>query len=77
MKMRDSISPYLCLIMFTGLILAGMNTQVSAQEEIHDTLAKAMGFYHDAEFEEGLKVKTLVSEEHGAQGMIEYIPGEF
>ena len=28
-------------------------------------------------FREGMKIKTLVSEKHGAQGMIEHIPGEF
>lgn len=28
-------------------------------------------------FKEGLKIKTLVSEEDGTQGMIEYIPGEY
>ena len=28
-------------------------------------------------FQEGLKIKTLFSEKDGAQGMIEYIPGEY
>jgi hypothetical protein len=28
-------------------------------------------------FKEGMKIKTLVTEENGAQGLIEYIPGEY
>lgn len=28
-------------------------------------------------FKEGMKIKMILSETHGAQGMIEYIPGEF
>jgi hypothetical protein len=28
-------------------------------------------------FREGIKIKILLSEEHGSQGMIEYIPGEY
>ena len=31
----------------------------------------------EQQFREGLKIKTLISEKHGTQGMIEYIPGEF
>lgn len=30
-----------------------------------------------AQFQEGLKIKTLYSEQGGAQGMIEYLPGEY
>ncbi|HEX2984307.1 MAG TPA: YoaP domain-containing protein [Ignavibacteriales bacterium] len=42
---------------------------------------KKEGFPEKAEwlglrFKEGLKIKTLYSEEDGAQGMIEYVPGE-
>jgi len=42
----------------------------------HEGLRRKIAWLKDR-FSEGLKIKTLYSDEDGTQGMIEYIPGEY
>lgn len=42
----------------------------------HEGLRRKIAWLRDR-FSEGLKIKTLYSDEDGTQGMIEYIPGEY